>query len=91
MSTVIEIRTQLKEIAGPGRRAEVETFGGWRAVEEWRPYGTVEPKSVEFRWDAERGAVREEMTEYGRRFHERIANDNAILGIWPIRFVEVQQ
>ena len=88
MSSILAVRAELTAVAG-ARRAEVETMAGWLPVEKWTPYGATEPKTIEFRFDAQTMRIREDLTEYGRAMRARIMDDKCITGVWPVRFVEV--
>ena len=46
MQHLTEIRAELARLAGDGRKAQVQTFGGWRDADEWTPYGIGKPESM---------------------------------------------
>ena len=62
---------------------EVKTFGGWRSIDEWRPYGNLpsESKYVSFRFDAEGKCFRES----SKKEHFIPGGDFVVLGVWPAR------
>jgi hypothetical protein len=96
-----EIRAELARLAGEGRKAQVQTFGGWLDADQWTPYGIGKPNSpdkltIEFRWDAERSILRE-MAEGSadplpnHALRELAPGSNFfVLGLWPVQFVEVE-
>lgn len=90
MQHLTEIRAELARLAGDGRKAQVQTFGGWRDADEWTPYGIGKPESIDrltvrFEYDADRAALREQPASDS--LAHLVPSDVFIWGLWPVQFV----
>lgn len=84
--TVLQIRGHLSVLAGDGWRAEVETFGGWKAIDGWTPYGLTEGHGVQFYFDIDESNIRESPND---KLAHLVPSDQCITGVWPVRFVQI--
>jgi hypothetical protein len=75
--SIPEIRQSIKDHG----YNEVQTFGGWLSVDEWKPYGQSETlKSVAMEVDASGDHV----VEFDISGYVTPTN-NVVLGCWPLR------
>ena len=82
---LLEIHRELVEVAGPARRAQVETLAGWLDVDKWTPYGPQGACYVEFYLDLDAMHIRERASN--RLLQGLSLDGNAVFGVWPVRFV----
>lgn len=84
INTLDAVRLYVAFLAGQNRTAQVQTLGGWLAVDEWRGYGADKSGYVQFYYDPDRQAIRERPAPGATRC---TIDQQAVFGVWPVRFI----